>query len=392
MAGYAYREIRTPAFEFTDLFKRGVGEETDIVNKEMYTFTDQGGKSLTLKPELTAPVVRAWIQNNLGAESPLSRLYYIDALFRQERPQKGRQRQFHQFGAEAIGSPHPEQDVEIIAIAYDICAFFAPQDLKVRLNTIGSPDARKNYLVQLKSALEPHINHFGEQDQRRFHSNPLRLFDSKDPATQAIMAEHAPHISDHISHEDRDHHEQVRAGLEAMDIPYHNDHQLVRGLDYYTRTVFEITSGKLGGQDAVCGGGRYDGLVEQLGGKSVPAVGFAAGIERLIIIAGDDLKEQAPQPEVDVYLVVLGNQAIPKALGVASEIRAAGLTVQMETLRRSPKAQFREANRTDAAFAVTIGENELAAGACAVKNLSDSSQSDVAFDEIVSYLTKALGI
>ncbi len=206
------------------------------------------------------------------------------------------------------------------------------------------------------------------------------------------MAEHAPHIADHISQDDLDHHEQVRAGLDAMNIPYDNDHQLVRGLDYYTRTVFEITSGKLGGQDAVCGGGRYDDLVEQLGGKSVPAVGFAAGIERLIIIAGEELKEQAPKPEVDVYLVVLGDQAIPKAQGLASEVRAAGLSVQMETLRRSPKSQFREANRNDAMFAVTIGENELAAGTCGVKNLSDSSQSDVPFDEIVNHLKKALGI
>ncbi|MCH7851651.1 MAG: histidine--tRNA ligase [Candidatus Marinimicrobia bacterium] len=387
MSTYGYREIRTPVFESTELFVRGIGSETEIVGKEMYSFTDQGGRSLTLKPELTAPVIRAYLQNNLGREAPLSRLYYLDALFRQERPQKGRLRQFHQFGVEAIGSPHPEQDVEVIAIAYDLCQLFAPQGLTVRLNSVGSADVRPAYLQRLRDALEPHGAKLSELDRRRLQTNPLRLFDSKDPDTQALLDQHAPHIGDYLSGEDQEHFAAVQAGLMALNIPFEHDPKLVRGLDYYTRTTFEITASGLGAQDALVGGGRYDGLVAQLGGRDTPAVGFAAGIERLLLAAGDALAQQVPSPSADVYLVVLADEARLTALTCAKELRRAGATVILETLRRSMKAQLREANRAGARLAIIFGEAELAQGSALVKNMATGAQEAVALGKLAEHLT-----
>ena len=387
MSTYGYREIRTPVFESTELFVRGIGSETEIVGKEMYSFTDQGGRSLTLKPELTAPVIRAYLQNNLGREAPLSRLYYLDALFRQERPQKGRLRQFHQFGVEAIGSPHPEQDVEVIAIAHDLCQLFAPQGLTVRLNSVGSADVRPAYLQRLRDALEPHGARLSELDRRRLQTNPLRLFDSKDPATQALLDQHAPHIGDYLSGEDQEHFAAVQAGLMALNIPFEHDPKLVRGLDYYTRTTFEITASGLGAQDALVGGGRYDGLVAQLGGRDTPAVGFAAGIERLLLAAGDALAQQVPSPAVDVYLVVLADEARLSALTCAKELRAAGATVILETLRRSMKAQLREANRAGTRLAIIFGEAELAQGTALVKNMATGAQEAVVLGKLAEHIS-----
>ena len=278
-----YGEIRTPAFENTELFIRGIGTDTDIVTKEMYSWTDQGGNTLTLKPELTAPVARAYLQHQLGNQNPIHRLYYIDALFRRERPQKGRQRQFHQFGAEAIGSPNPEQDAEIIALAYNIYKKFNIQDISVRLNSIGNAEIRPLYLVNLRSSVKKIETKLCSTCQTRIEKNALRLFDCKNPLCQELLDEHAPFIFDSISDDDQNHFEMVTRILKEMEIPYFHDKKLVRGLDYYSHTTFEISSSSLGAQDALCGGGRYNGLIEQLGGKPTPAVGFAAGIERLIL-------------------------------------------------------------------------------------------------------------
>jgi histidyl-tRNA synthetase len=390
MATYGYHEIRTPAFEPTELFVRGVGLETDIVNKEMYTFEDKGGKSLTLKPELTAPVIRAYIQNHLDHEAPVTRLYYLDSLYRQERPQKGRLRQFHQFGVEAIGSPHPEQDVEVIALSYDLCNLFEPQDLTVRLNSIGSPKTRVEYLERLRDAFQPYAHDLDGLDRQRLTNNPLRLFDSKNPETQALLEQHAPQVTDYISEADREHYQEVQAGLEALGIPFVSDPKLVRGLDYYTRTTFEITSKQLGAQDALCGGGRYDGLVQQLGGPDTPAVGFAAGMERLLLIAGKRLKEKVTPRRPDVYLVVLADEARPAALRRAQELRASGHTVILETLRRSVKAQFREANRTGAAVAVVLGEEEVRKETCTVKRMDTGDQEEVPAQKLISHLDAIL--
>ncbi|UCD37193.1 MAG: histidine--tRNA ligase [Fidelibacterota bacterium] len=382
MSTYGYQEIRTPVFELTELFERGIGLETDIVNKEMYTFTDKGGKSLTLRPELTAPVIRAYIQNHLDRDTPITRLYYMDSLYRQERPQKGRLRQFSQFGVEAIGSPHAEQDVEVIALAYDLCSLFESQGLSVRLNTIGSPEVRGDYLQRLRKAFEPYAGELGELDQQRVKNNPLRLFDSKNPETQALLDQHAPLISDYISDEDRLHFEEVMAGLEALGIPFEHDAKLVRGLDYYTRTTFEVTSEQLGAQDALCGGGRYDGLVAQLGGPDTPAVGFAAGLERLLLVAEDRLKEKLSPRQLDVYLVVLTDEARIPALSCAQQLRTAGYTVVLETLRRSARSQLREANRSGARAAVILGEEEVKKEICTVKRMDTGEQVEVPLTQL----------
>lgn len=384
-AAFGYQEIRTPAFEATELFIRSVGRETDIVNKEMYSFTDQAGKGLTLKPELTAPVIRAYIQNNLNREAPLMRLYYIDALYRQERPQKGRLRQFHQFGAEAIGSPYPEQDIEIISLAYDICSDFST-DLTVRLNTIGDPSSRSTFLELLRKSLEPHSATFGALDRRRLQSNPLRLFDSKDEHTQDLLDRFAPRIHEHVSSEDAEHFATVKSGLEALGLPVLHDPKLVRGLDYYTRTTFEIISPDLGAQDALCGGGRYDRLVADLGGPSVPAVGFAAGIERLLIAAGGNLQERVPLTQVDVYLIFKGTGSMTPAIELAAMLRNSGYVVIMETLRRSIKAQFREANRAGAQAVLILGDDEIATRSVTIKLMDSGHQETISFDRATDIL------
>ncbi len=385
MAVHGYGEIRTPVFEATELFKRGVGSETDIVSKEMYSWEDQGGNQLTLRPELTAPVVRAFNQHNLGQISPINRLYYIDSLFRRERPQKGRQRQFHQFGIEAFGSEHPEQDAEVIAMAYRIFEIFGIQDLTVKLNSIGSSNVRQQYLKILRDALKQENSELCPTCTTRLDKNALRVFDCKNPACQEKLDAHAPTIFDHITKEDSIHFNRVIALLDAMNIPYVHDKKLVRGLDYYARTTFEITSGSLGAQDALCGGGRYDNLVEQLGGKPKPAVGFAAGLERLCIAMGDD--EHHDHSQTDIYMVLLGDNAIQKGFVLADEIRQKGFRVTLETLQRSMKAQMKEANRMGAQFAIIIGDNEIDEGVAVIKNMENSEQTKTPFDQIASRFT-----
>ena len=391
MARFGYHEIRTPIFERTELFSRGVGAQTDMVSKEMYTLEDQGGKSLTLRPELTASIVRAYLQNNLDRESPLSRLYYSGPLFRQERPQKGRQRQFHQFGLEALGSPHAELDVEIISVAWELCRALAGGDLALRVNSIGSPESRAGYLDLLRESLAPFKDDLGENDARRLDTNPLRLFDTKNPQTAALLKEHAPKISDHLSAADSDHFAAVLAGLEALEIPFTSDATLVRGLDYYTRTTFEITSTALGAQDALCGGGRYDGLVAQLGGPATPAVGFAAGIERLLLAAAESGRDLAPAATPNVYLATDGDDTIPQATALSQELRQAGLSVVQEVLRRSLKAQLREANRLSCRFAVIFGPEGVNIGMVIVKDMTSGEQEEVPLEEIVAHIKGRVG-
>jgi len=378
---HGYGEIRTPIFEDTKLFHRGIGEDTDIVSKEMYSWTDQGGDNLTLRPELTAPVVRAYIQHQMGTLQPLNRLYYIDSLFRRERPQKGRQRQFHQFGIEAIGSPHPEQDAEVITMAYKIYETFGIKDLSVRINSIGSAKIKELYLATLRDALNLVKSDLCNTCQHRIDKNALRLFDCKNPTCQEILDENAPFIFDHITDDDHAHFNRVTAILDEIEIPYNHDRKLVRGLDYYTHTTFEITSSTLGAQDALCGGGRYDKLVEELGGKSTPAVGFAAGMERLFIAFGDEGEHD--HPLADIYFLTLGEKAILKGMLLAEQIRENhGVAVVSETLQRSMKAQMREANRLGVQFVVILGENELDKGIAVVKNMDSSEQEEIPLDKL----------
>ena len=382
MDTYGYSEIRTPAFERTELFSRGVGEETDIVSKEMYSWTDQGGENLTLKPELTAPVVRSFIQHNLGGHSPINKLYYIDALFRRERPQKGRYRQFHQFGIEAFGSEHPEIDAEVIALAMSVFNDIGLTGLTLKLNSIGSPECRSDYRNALRDFLKPHFNDLSETSQKRFENNPMRILDTKIPHEIEILKE-APNISDSLTAEDKAHFEEVCSLLDAMGIQYLIESNLVRGLDYYTRTTFEITSTELGAQDAICGGGRYDGLVETLGGKPTPGIGFAAGMERILLALGDDdLSGKTTQ----VYIVGLGDGVRPTVAKLAEDLRQNNVRTNFDPLRRSMKAQMREANKCGATIAIIIGDKELVTGRGEVKDLSSGDQQKIDIKCLVDHI------
>lgn len=391
---YNYREIRTPIFEETALFARGVGEYTDIVTKEMYTFKDKGGTDLTLKPELTAPVVRSYIQHHYDQQFPVNKLYYLTPLFRQERPQAGRQRQFHQYGIEIIGSEYPEADVETIAFAMNVYHHLGitndlsenNEALVLRINSIGDSSCRPAYLEKLRSELAPHKNELCNSCQDRFDTNILRLFDCKNPHDQALLSEYAPTITDNLCDDCHDHFSTVTRQLDVLGISYTVDPTLVRGLDYYTRTTFEITSDLLGAQDALCGGGRYDPLVEQLGGQPTPAVGFAAGIERLLIV----LEEQDLFPDftdiLDLFIVVIGDEARPRAYKLLQNLRNEHIRCDMDMLRRSVKAQFREANRQNAQYTAVIGENELEAEEVTVKNMATGDEKSLPFSEIKQFL------
>ena len=382
-ARFGYNEIRTPVFEDTSLFSRSVGEDTDIVAKEMYTWDDRSGGSLTLRPELTAPVARAYIQHNLGSKSPLQRLYYIGPLFRRERPQKGRQRQFHQFGIEAFGSKFPEQDAEIISFGHTVFTQLGLNDVSLKLNCLGSSECRGNYRNALKDFLTPHKNHLSEISQKRLETNPLRILDTKNPEEQKLLL-NAPAIADHWTDYDKEHFSKVQDILNALHIPFELDYKMVRGLDYYTRTTFEFISGSLGAQDAICGGGRYDGLVEVLGGKPTPAIGFAAGMERILLSMKTNVNAV---DENQVYIINLVESESSLALQIANLLRDAGCNVTMDTLRRSLKAQMRDANRIGAGKAVIIGENEIQNQTVQIKDLSSGEQKEIAKNDLVKYFT-----
>ena len=379
---YGYKEIRTPAFENTKLFSRGVGEETDIVSKEMYSWTDQGGENLTLKPELTAPVARAYIQHNLGRIRPINKLYYIDALFRRERPQKGRYRQFHQFGVEAFGSEHPEIDAEVIALAISVFESLGLEGLKLSLNSIGSAECRENYRTALKDYLKPYFNDLTETSQKRFNDNPLRILDTKAPNEIEIL-EDAPKISNYLTNDDQTHFNELIEYLDILEIEYELMPKLVRGLDYYSRTTFEITSLDLGAQNAICGGGRYDGLTEILGGKPTPGIGFAAGMERILLAMKDD---QFNKDEVKIYIVGLGDNTLKTVIKLAEDLREQNLSTEFDVLRRSLKAQLREANKMNVKYAIIIGDEELESNQLEVKNFSTGNQQKIELSKIVDHM------
>ena len=379
-----YNEIRTPIFENTELFKRSVGLDSDVVSKEMYSWIDQGGTDLTLKPEYTASVVRSYIQNNLGANLPVSKLYYIGDLFRRERPQKGRYRQFRQFGIEAIGSKYPEQDSEVISIAYNLITGLGINDITLKLNSIGSSETRKNYKQALLKFLKPKYDQLSETSRNRFDSNPLRILDTKNKSEIELLKK-APKITEYLSKEDDLHFTEVKTYLNDLSIPFTLDTNLVRGLDYYTRTTFEIASNTLGAQDAICGGGRYDKLVGSLGGKPSPAVGFAAGLERLLLAMGD--KNELANKEIKkIYLIGLGDKSRSTMMKILNNIRSSGYYVEFDSLRRSLKAQLRESNKLGASITIIIGEQEMEGQCAQIKDLTSGNQESVPFDSIISYI------
>tara|TARA_Y100001968_G_scaffold332668_1_gene391735 strand:+ start:1194 stop:2450 length:1257 start_codon:yes stop_codon:yes gene_type:complete len=382
---YGFSQIRTPLFENTNLFSRSIGLQTDIVSKEMYSWTDQGGNNLTLKPEVTASVVRAYIQHNLGKKYPINKLYYIDTLFRRERPQKGRYRQFNQFGVEAIGSEHPEQDAEIIALAYNFYKSLNIENLTLKINSIGSADVRNQYKIALKEYLMPYKNKLSALSQKRLETNPLRILDTKIDFEIEII-NNAPHIIDFLNKEDKEHFSKVLSLLDSLSIKYDIDHKLVRGLDYYCRTVFEIQSTKLGSQDSLCGGGRYDYLIEDLGGKPTPAIGFAAGIERLILSLNQEKLSIFKRP--NIYIINTEEKNLELSIKITESLRNNNLIVLNDTLRRSLKSQMKDANRLNVLYTIIIGEDEIKSNKATIKNMDKGTQDKVSFDKINSYFLK----
>jgi histidyl-tRNA synthetase len=377
---FNYKEIRTPIFEETQLFARGIGEETDIVGKEMYTFQDRSGASLTLKPEMTASVVRAFIEHSLGKLQTLNKLFYISPMFRQEKPQAGRYRQFHQFGAEVLGSSSPLADAEIIIIAYKILVSLGLNDLKVKINSIGIPSARENYKSVLREYLEDKLADLTEESKIRFEKNILRIFDSKAENDIEIMR-NAPLIIDYLDDESRADFDIVKEALNAAGIPFEVDPSLVRGLDYYTKTTFEIISGKVGSQSALCGGGRYDLLINQLGGSDTPAVGFAAGIERILLACENEKALLLEDDSIDLYIAVIEKELNKEAFNISCRLREKGIITEMDYSARSVKAQMREANKLKAKYVLFIGGDEYKEGCFNMKNMATGEQNKIPIDK-----------
>ena len=380
-ARYGYREIRTPVFEPTELFARGIGAETDIVSKEMYTFEDRDGGSLTLRPEATAGVVRAVIEHNLANTDPALKLYALGPMFRRERPQKGRYRQFHQVDVEAFGFTSPTIDAEVIELALGYLDACGVTRHELVLNSVGDRHCRPAYVETLRAALAGHKASLCGDCQRRAETNPLRVLDCKVPQDQPLI-DVLPKIGDHLCAECRDHFAEVRRQLELLGIPYRLSHRLVRGLDYYVRTTFEVTSDQLGSQSSVLGGGRYDGLVKDLGGPDVAGIGFAVGMERLALL----LPPREPQARCAVFLMPLAAPALDRALTLQRALRAAGLRAMLDPEGRSFKSRMKQADKLGARFVAILGDDEIARGVWTVRDMKGSTQQDVAQDGVLDYL------
>ena len=387
---FNYKEIRTPIFEETALFARGIGEETDIVSKEMYTFKDRSETSITLRPENTAGVVRSFIEQSLGAQQSLNKLYYIGPMFRQERPQAGRLRQFHQFGAEALGSTSPLLDAEMIQIAYHILKNLGLKNLVVKINSLGIPEVRENYKNVLRDYLKDKKDNLSEESRKRFDTNILRIFDSKIEVDQQIM-KNAPLLLDYLDEQSKNDFDVVKNYLTKVGIPFEVDPALVRGLDYYTKTTFEIVSGSVGSQSALCGGGRYDLLVEELGGKATPGVGFAAGMERILLACENEKSLNLPQDSIDVYLIRVDSKTEQnlelnlklelELINLSSKLRQINISCDYDYLNRSIKAQMREANKFNAKYVVFVGGDEFNRGELNIKNLSNGEQQLIKIED-----------
>ena len=371
---FGYSEIRTPIFEHTELFQRGIGEGTDVVDKEMYTFTDRGERSITLRPENTASAVRAYLQNKLYAQSNLVKLFYIGSMFRYDRPQAGRMREFHQFGVEALGEANPAVDAEVILLAMNLLEGLGLKDLELSINSVGCPKCRSKYRTMLQDFFRDKLEDLCEDCRSRFERSPLRILDCKKDSDKPYMAD-APKITDCLCEECADHFAKLKELLTSAGISFTHDPRLVRGLDYYTKTAFEIKYPPLGAQSAVAGGGRYDGLIEEMGGNPTPAVGFATGLERLLLA----LESQNLLPEknrsVDAYVVALGEAAQAEGFKLLNSLRQQGLSAAMDFAGRSMKAQMKQANKLGAKYSVILGEDEIAEGVVMLRSMEDSSQA-----------------
>lgn len=385
---YGYREIRTPTFEATELFSRGVGDTTDVVQKEMYTFPDKEGRSLTLRPEGTASVARAMIEHGRCGGVMPEKLFYLINCFRYEAPQAGRSREFFQFGTETFGSPSPYADATVIALANDVIRALGIRDVSLHLNSIGCPACRPNYRKALAEYFARYRGELCETCRGRLETNPMRILDCKSPICKKIAAE-APKTLDYLCDDCRGHFETLKTALSDLAIPFEIDTHLVRGLDYYTKTVFEFICGGIGAQSTVCGGGRYDGLVRQLGGPDLPAAGFAMGITRLIL-AMEQAGAEIPQPKAPVlYIAPLGEEAAKKAIALTHGLRAAGIVAECDLMGRSLKSQMKYADKIGAAHTLILGSSELESGRGVLRRMADGEQREVDFSDAAA-LAQAL--
>lgn len=379
---YGYKEIRTPMFEHTEIINRGVGDTTDIVQKEMYTFDDHGGRSLTLKPEGTSPTVRAFVEHKLYAEVQPTKIYYNTHCFRYEKPQSGRLRQFHQFGIEVFGTPNMLADADVICLANDFLNEMGIKDVTLEINSVGCPTCRAKYREILQNYLKPHYDELCSTCQDRFYRNPMRILDCKSPEDHLIVKD-APKMLDYLCDDCKESFEEIKENLEALGIEYVVNPSIVRGLDYYTKTAFEFVSNSIGAQGTVCGGGRYDNLCEELGGPPIPGVGFGLGIERLLMLMdanGVNIPEEKP---VEVFVVTMGNKAKLKGLELLRKLHKNGISAQMDTLARNVKGQFKYAARLNARYTVVIGDDELQRGIVQFKDMEEHQQKEINYESIL---------
>lgn len=384
---YGFKEIRTPAFEHTELFQRGVGDTTDIVQKEMYTFNDYANRSITLKPEGTSPVARAFIEHKQYAEVQPTKYYYITPCFRYEKPQSGRLRAFHQFGIEIFGTTNMLADADVICLGYDFLHEMGIKDIQLRINSVGCPECRKKHRDALRKFLEPVYDQLCNTCKDRYERNPMRILDCKSEICQDLVKD-APNMIDYLCDECADAFNDVKKNLDAMGIEYVVDPRIVRGLDYYTKTAFEFVTDSNGTQGTVCGGGRYDHLIEEIGGPPIPGVGFGLGIERLIMLMEEN-GVKIPQPEpLKAFIAVMGDNAKAFGLKLLRDLHRKGVKAEMDTLARNIKGQFKYADRLDAQYTVVIGDNELTEGVVSIKEMATSQQRQVKLDDLLEELAK----
>ncbi len=381
---FGFKEIRTPMFEHTELFLRGVGETTDIVTKEMYTFDDKGGRSMTLRPEGTAGVARCFVENGLQQLVMPMKAYYIASVFRYEKPQNGRLREHHQFGVECYGSDSPSADAEVIALASSFLKKVGLRSIELNINSIGCPTCRAKYNQALKEYIGANLHNMCGQCQTRFEKNPLRILDCKEEKCKAIT-KNAPRITDFLCDECREHFDKVQSILTSMGIDYKVNPGIVRGLDYYTRTVFEFVSTDIGAQGTVCGGGRYNHLVEEVGGKPTPAVGFGLGLERLLLVLENTNSLNASPEHIDVYIAPIGENAQDSARKLVAQLRDSGVKAETDIMDRGMKAQMKYADRTGATYVIVLGDDELANGIVNVKKMADGSVQEVKLDNLIGF-------
>ncbi len=381
---FNFKELVIPVFEYTDVFIRGIGSETDIVSKEMFSFEDRGGRSLTLRPEGTAGVVRAYVENGDYNRLSIAKFFYNGPMFRAERPQKGRLRQFNQFGAETFGSGNPFYDFEIITMADSVTRKLGIENYELLINSIGCPDCRQKYIIELKNFYRDNINDLCEDCKKRLDRNPLRLLDCKNEGCAALKTR-APAITSYICGSCREHYGSLKDYLNGSGVRYKEDPLLVRGLDYYTKTTFEFVSTGLGGQNAFAAGGRYDNLVETFGGKPTPAVGFAAGLERILLLLDDG---KTKRRQLDAFFVYSGEEAFKKSMELLSKLRRNNISADIDPEFSGFKSQFKKADRENARFTVIIGEDEVRNKNIAVKNMKDGSQEKIEEEKIIEYILK----